>query len=237
LDEAEKPIDDYPCLQDFFIRHLKPSIRPISLKKNVVICPCDGTLSVLARIENKRLIQAKGKYYNADEFLGDTFLASRFINGHYATIYLSPRDYHRFHVPIDGSIQKTIYIPGALWPVNNWAVDNIRNLFCQNERVITVIADARTNRLVAHVAVGATMVGCVNLEYCDLLHRRMSQKSQGYHINHIDHDEISVTKGQELGQFMFGSTIILLFEAGLIDGFVKEAPASVKMGELLGSFV
>jgi phosphatidylserine decarboxylase len=228
LSEAGKPLAEYPCLQDFFIRQLKPGLRPISLEDNVVISPCDGMLSSAGRIERDLLIQAKGKLYSVHDLLDDPELAAHFYNGCYATLYLSPRDYHRFHVPMDGEIQKSIYLPGSLWPVNRWAVSNINNLFCQNERIISLIAHEASHLMLAHIAVGATMVGKIELDYGHMSNRpRAATKN-------IENKAYKVRRGETLGKFMFGSTIILLFQQGLLNSFAKTAPSQVKMGEILG---
>lgn len=230
LDEAALPITNFACLQDFFIRHLKPGLRPISSETDVLVSPCDGSLSQCAPIIGGQLIQAKGKLYGVQELVGDKELAARFIGGSYATLYLSPRDYHRFHVPLDGEIIKTIYVPGTLWPVNAWAVNNVKNLFCQNERVITLIREKQTQRLLAHIAVGATMVGKISLEYFAFNNvKTPCRRTQIFEHN------LSVKKGDDLGKFMFGSTIVLLAEPGLLDGMAKDTPRSVKMGEILGT--
>lgn len=232
LDEAVKPIEEYPSLQEFFIRRLKENVRPISAKENALVSPCDGMMGVSGVIDDGILLQAKGKYYSIRNLLVDEELAACFINGFYATLYLSPRDYHRFHMPIDGKIIKTIYIPGTLWPVNHWGVHTVKELFCQNERVISIVEHEKTGRLLAHIAVGATMVGKMHLNYCDI--KKPCFRRQKPRV--ILHAPVEIKKGCELGQFMFGSTIIVLCEQGLIDGFVKEAPTYVKMGETLGIF-
>jgi phosphatidylserine decarboxylase len=229
--ESEKPIEDYPCLQEFFIRKLKPGLRPI-MDKDAIVSPCDGMLSVTGDINDGTLIQAKGKYYHLAELVGDQSLAKKFFNGSYATIYLSPKDYHRFHAPMRGSISKTVYIPGKLWPVNNWAVHNVERLFCQNERAITLMRDPKNNRLLAHIAVGATMVGKIDLNYINLARVK---KACRYTRQAVEHENMVMEAGQELGKFMFGSTIILLFEQGLMEDFAVKAPLKMKMGEILGT--
>lgn len=233
VDEAEKPLADYENLQQFFIRRLKKGSRNVFLKNHVVISPCDGTLSVASSIDKGTLIQAKGRDYSVKELVADDKLASIFNDGQYATLYLSPRDYHRFHMPITGVITKTTYIRGCLWPVNTWAVSNIKNLFCVNERVITEIVEPISKKRLLHIAVGATMVGKIELEYCDISNIK-SQNFNGSQM--VAHDEIELEAGQELGKFMFGSTIVMLIENGLIDGFLKDVPSHVKMGEVLGNF-
>lgn len=232
VNEADKSVDEYPSLQEFFIRRLKPSVRPIAKEKNIIISPCDGTLSIAHKIENNSLIQAKGKSYSIDKLVNNKELGTRFMSGYQATLYLSPRDYHRFHAPVDGEIIETVYIPGSLWPVNKWAVNNVENLFCENERVITLIKEEASGKLLAQIAIGATLVGKIHLNYCDFSHDkknhlRISQK--------IHHGIVNIKKGQELGRFMFGSTIILLLEPGFTEGFTLPFKRSVKMGETLGT--
>jgi len=223
LTEAEKPLDDYTSLQELFSRKLRLGIREIPTSHDVVISPCDGRLSQIGKIEKGHLIQAKGREYPLDEFLGDESLSKLFIDGYFATLYLSPRDYHRFHVPVDGEITKTLYVKGTLWPVNDWAVSNINNLFCQNERFISLIQ--RDEGFIAHVAIGATMVGKIHLNYCSF----PREKKHGF----IPHEKIKIAKGDELGQFLFGSTIVLLFQEGIVDSFNLSAPRHVKVGDIL----
>jgi phosphatidylserine decarboxylase len=229
VSEAEKNIEDYSSLQEFFIRRLKANARTISLEKNAVISPCDGVMSEAGYIEHGKLLQVKGKYYGVSDLLASPELAKKFEGGYFCTIYLSPRDYHRFHVPVDGAITQTRYIPGALWPVNKWAVKNIRNLFCINERIISLIEESVTKKNIAYIAVGATMVGKIKLDYCDV----ENKGTKSITIEHEGQNRVKVNKGQELGRFMFGSTVVMLFEKGFISGFEKITPAAVTMGEVL----
>lgn len=231
LDEAALPIENFPNLQQFFIRRLKPGTRPIADGEHLMVSPCDGHMSVHGTIVEDQLLQIKGKYYGLLNLLRDTDCTARFRAGHYATIYLSPRDYHRFHCPIDGVIVRSFYIPGTLWPVNRWAVSSVEQLFCQNERVVTLIEEPHTKKLMAHIAVGATVVGRMALAYTDF----DQYLKTGAAIQEIDHVPIMVSRGQELGRFMFGSTIVLLMEPGLMTSFTKMAPTHVKMGETLGN--
>lgn len=226
LSEAEKPIEAYPSLQEFFIRKLKVGIRPIA-PDCPLVSPCDGVLSVAALVEQGSLVQAKGKTYSLSDLLIDKSLVDKFAHGFYSTIYLSPRDYHRFHAPITGVIERTIYVPGQLWPVNRWAVDNVDRLFCRNERVITLIRNEE-NLLLAHIAVGATMVGKIDLSYVQLDYKRTDDFIEVYH------EPVAIKQGMELGKFMFGSTIIILMEKGLVREITPKNSAKVKMGEILG---
>lgn len=227
VSEAEKQIDEYGSVQEFFIRRLKPGARKLPDGANLLLSPCDGVMSETGFIKHGQLIQAKGKTYQLRDLVGSQEIANCFEGGYFATIYLSPRDYHRFHMPCDGVIKQTIYIPGALWPVNAWAVRNINNLFCINERIISMLKTEH-DKLLAHIAVGATNVGKIKLEYCSIESNLDGKASMIKHDN-----QIKMNKGQELGRFMFGSTVIILCEQGLIDTFLKPAPAKVKMGEVL----
>lgn len=231
LTEAELPIDAYPTLQEFFIRRLKPGLRCVNTDEKILVSPCDGFLSVADSIERDTLMQVKGKYYSLTDLLITKNLAERFVNGHYATLYLSPKDYHRFHSPVDGEIIETWYIPGALWPVNKWAVATIDQLFCQNERVITIIRERHTQKLLAHVAVGATVVGKIALAYNDF---DQYAKGDGA-MRAVYHEVLPIKKGEELGRFMFGSTVVLVMEPGLMVSFAKVSQTDMKMGETLGN--
>lgn len=232
LGEAEHPIESYPNLQEFFIRKLKPGLRPIASDAAALVSPCDGRLSVNNTIDGDLMLQIKGRHFRLSDLLRDDELAQRFQNGHHATIYLSPKDYHRFHIPVDGEIIRSYHLPGTLWPVNNWAVAHIDQLFCQNERVITIIREKTTGKMLAHIAVGACVVGKIKLAYAE----SFDQYDKGASDKRtIDHPPISVVKGDELGRFMFGSTIVMLMEPGLMTNFAKDAPQDVKMGEILGN--
>lgn len=226
MQEAEKPLTEYACLQDLFTRRLKPGVRVIDNSADVIVSPCDGVVSEAGKISDDRLLQVKGQFYSLSDLLGSFEHVQRFMNGYYATIYLSPRDYHRFHVPMDGVIKETIYIPGTLWPVNAWAVKTIKNLFCQNERIISYIESKKCSKILAHVAVGAYNVGKIKLAYC-ALESNTGKGPIGMTSN------TQVERGQDLGVFMFGSTIILLFEAGLIDKLLVKAQSEVRVGQAL----
>lgn len=228
ISEAEKKIEEYDTLQELFIRKLKPEARFI--EDEDVVSPADGCI-IHGPITQGMLMQAKGRMYSLSGLVKDQELSDKFMGGFYATIYLSPKDYHRFHMPVCGQIKKTIYIPGNLWPVNRWAVANVPDLFCQNERVISLIENEFG--LIAHIAVGATMVGKIDLEYCKIPHYKESKEQVVVHHG----QDSSLKKGEELGKFMFGSTIILLFTPGMIDGFKKVSQAPIKMGESLAEFI
>lgn len=230
LKEAERPLKHYKSLQEFFVRKLKPNLRPIDQEGEVIVSPCDGMMSQAGIIENGLIMQVKGKFYSIEDLLGSNELMQKFEGGYYCTIYLSPKDYHRFHSPVDGEIIETRYLPGSLWPVNNWAVNNVDNLFCLNERIISIISERNTSKHLAYIPVGATMVGKIRLEYCDL---ETNKEVKCSIINHEIDERIYVAKGQELGKFMFGSTVVMLMEKGLSKGFINCSPNKVMMGEAL----
>jgi phosphatidylserine decarboxylase len=226
MNEAEKPLDEYRCLQDLFTRRLRAGSRVIDNSPHVITSPCDGKISEAGKISDGRLLQIKGRFYKLNDLLGSLEHAQRFMGGDFVTIYLSPRDYHRFHIPMDGVIKETAYIPGTLWPVNDWAVKNIKNLFCQNERVISYVESKSCAKRLAHVAVGAFNVGKIKLSYCSL---ESNLNKEPAALN----SDREVKKGEDLGVFMFGSTIIMLFEPGLIDHLTVSSCEHVRVGQAL----
>ncbi len=230
----EKPVEQYRSLKEFFTRRLKPHARPIAPGEDVVISPVDGTVSQMGDIDRETLIQAKGKEYSVTQLLGDEpELASRFFGGRFITIYLSPRDYHRIHMPVDGKLVKYTYLPGKLYPVNRLGVEHVERLFARNERLVTFI---RSDRLgyVAVVKVGALFVGSVKVAYNTATTnvRKARPASEGIA------GEPFYEKGRELGWFEFGSTVILLFEPGRVEWAkgVTEG-SSLLMGQKLAALI
>ncbi len=204
--EINEPLHSFRRLQDFFIRELKPGLRVI--EEGELVSPCDGAFGQCGQIDHGVLLQIKGKSYTLAELLGEH--VPEFDNAHYATIYLSPRDYHRFHAPCDAKVVKARYIPGHLWPVNPWAVKNINKLFCVNERIVCWL-DSDT----ILVAVGATMVGKVKLKFDATLTtnvRKLGVVTREYGAN-----APALKKGDELGHFEFGSTVVLVTKKALKD--------------------
>ena len=214
-EEIEFSLRSYKNLQAFFVRNLKAGSRPIS--ENKIVSPADGKLAISGEIrEEAQLIQAKGKYYSADELLGaeNRDLKSRLLlDGSYLQIYLSPRDYHHVHSPVDGAIVARAHIEGSLFPVNNWACKKIGNLFLRNERVVLFIES--DSGLFALVMVGALNVGSISLSFEGLqtnkqsfcrLFRRPRENTKNFQPG------LEIRKGQRLGTFNLGSTVILLSE-------------------------
>lgn len=208
LSGVEKPVQEFKSLKEFFTRRLKPEARPIDQDPQVIVSPVDGTVSQMGDIHEGTLIQAKGKNYQVTELLGhDPELSERFYGGSFITIYLSPRDYHRIHTPVAGKLIKYSYLPGRLYPVNQIGVEQVENLFARNERLITFIK-SREIGCVAVVKVGALFVGSVKVVY----NRATTNVPRGKQLAEEITGTPSVEKGDELGWFEFGSTVILLFE-------------------------
>ena len=228
LGEAEKPISGYDTFGDFFARRLKPGARPVASGAQVVVSPVDGTVSEVGLTEGGRLIQAKGMDYTLAALLADASRAERFRGGAFATLYLAPRDYHRIHAPLGGTITGYSYVPGKFWPVNPASVRTVPNLFAANERLITWLSTPAGE--VAVVKVGATCVGRIRASYDDVVtHQDQRAKAKQYGT------PIPVEKGGELGAFEMGSTVILCFEPRRVtlDGSLQ--PGTVlRMGQPIG---
>ena len=227
-EEAERPLDQYETFAAFFTRKLKAGIRPIDPDPRAVVSPVDGAVSQIGYAESGMIVQAKGVTYPVAKLLGDEEAAKAFDGGAFATLYLSPRDYHRIHFPVAGEIEGYSYIPGAFWPVNPASVRGVPNLFALNERLTTYLRTPSAGR-VAVVAVGATNVARIRASYDDLgvTHQGAAAKTHRYPA-----PLKSIQKGDELGVFEMGSTVILLFETGKIRWNSHLHPeAVVKMGQ------
>lgn len=205
MSEAEKPFEAYPSLQALFTRRLKQGARVVDRTPDVLVSPVDACAGAFGRVEDGRLIQAKGLDYTVSALLGDAELSKRFAGGCFATLYLSPKDYHRIHSPCSGHIIRTLHEPGTLWPVNEAAVRNVPQLFAVNERVTTIIETP--DGLVACCMVGATNVGSIRLAYRDLV-----TNSGGVAVNVVENPRVSIDRGEHLATFELGSTVVLLIE-------------------------
>ncbi|MDZ4660590.1 MAG: archaetidylserine decarboxylase [Pseudomonadota bacterium] len=226
LDEVEKDVSQYPSLSDFFVRRLKSGVRPIA---NGIVHPADSTITTFGPIDNQTLIQAKGLNYDLSEFVHDLNLAAALEGGTYITYYLCPADYHCVHSPIDGKVIKATHIPGELWPVNTWSVKSIKNLFPRNERLV-VEMDYEGKRAVL-VMVGATNVGKITLAFDDTLvtndlsHRK--PRTRFYNPS------IGIKRGDLFGKFHLGSTVIMLYQEGILPTGKVISSVAVKYGESL----
>jgi phosphatidylserine decarboxylase len=232
IDLSECPeVEVYRTFGEFFARPLHPGLRPVAEGEQDVVSPVDGVVSEAGVAAGGRLVQAKGIDYPAEALLGDTALARRLEGGAYATIYLSPRDYHRIHFPLGGRVLGWRYQPGRLWPVNPASVRTVRGLFAANERLVTI--QETPLGLCAVVAVGATIVGRVRAFYDPSApptnRRGAPPAARDYET------PLPVEKGQELGAFEMGSTVILMFEPGRVALDPRLAPgARVRVGERIG---
>ena len=228
LGEAELDLRSYASLGDLFARRLRPGARTIDPELTSVIAPCDGALAALGTTVDGSLIQAKGKHYELADLLLDRELAERLTGGDYATIYLSPRDYHRVHSPVDGRLVRYDYIPGALWPVNPKIAARRDRLLTRNERVVITIDAGRLGK-VAVVMVGAAGVGNIALSYAP---ESVTWRAQGERRRiELDYE---LNRGDELGAFRLGSTVVIAFQPGAVelDGEVGQV---MRFGEKMGT--
>ncbi len=229
IDEAEKEIHQYQSLNEFFSRRLKTGSRPIDPDPKTIISPVDGFISQYGTIEDDTLIQAKGISYRLEDLLdNDERRVMQFRDGNYMTIYLSPQNYHRIHSPYSGQIEGFTYIPGTFFPVNEWGTGKVKGLFAKNERIVTYICTEAG--AIAVIKVGAFLVGSVQLLY----HRPFKRKGKRTYIYQKDLPQLQ--KGDELGYFQFGSTVICLFEKGMAEfaPSIKHQPA-IQMGRKIAT--
>ena len=231
--EAEEPeIGYYQTFNEFFTRSIKSSIRPIVPGENTLACPCDGTISQAGSIRAGALMQAKGRGYTALELLGgDRSMAAEFADGRYATIYLAPYNYHRMHMPLDANMQKMIHVPGRLFSVAQWTVEEIPRLFARNERLVCYFETPAGPMVM--VLVGAMNVSAIETVWSGLVVPPRARKINDYDYSHTRKD---IKKGAEMGRFNMGSTVILL-TGNRVEWLPHiTAGQTVKMGQLIGHF-
>ena len=231
MDEAANPdIASYHSFNEFFTRALKPGVRPLAQAD--FICPVDGRISQFGDIEDDQIFQAKGHKFTTTALVGgDKTLADQFRHGHFANLYLSPRDYHRIHMPCDGKLTRMIYVPGELFSVNPTTARGIPGLFARNERVVCVFDTA--NGPFVMTLVGATIVGSMATVWHGVVNppRQPSICEWTY----ADKD-IVLKKGEELGRFLLGSTVVMLFPANTMRFNKDWQPAGpVRLGEAMAN--
>lgn len=205
-------IKDYKTFNAFFSRPLIPSARQINYNADAVTYPVDGKISQFGKIEDKFLFQAKNHYYTTEALLADAKEAAAFQNGDFITIYLSPKDYHRVHIPFDGTLDKMIHVPGDLFSVNPFNAKHIPELFARNERVVCYF-NTSIGRM-AVVFVGATIVRSIATAWAGTV---APNKNKDISIYEYAARNLSFPKGSEIGKFFMGSTVICLFEKDKID--------------------
>jgi phosphatidylserine decarboxylase len=230
LDEAaDADPASYRSFNEFFTRPLRPGARPLADAD--FICPVDGAISQYGNIERDQIFQAKGHHYTTTALLGgDSGLAARFNDGAFATLYLSPRDYHRIHMPVAGRLTRMIHVPGALFSVNPTTARGVPGLFARNERVVCVF-DGDFGSFVL-VLVGATIVGSMATVWHGTVNppRSGALREWSYEAQALD-----LGKGDEMGRFLLGSTVVMLFPAGVMRFNPAWSPARpVRMGEAMG---
>lgn len=226
---AEPNLAAYPCFNDFFTRALAPGTRPIS--GSTWVCPVDGAISQFGAIAKDQIYQAKGHCYSTTALVGgDAALAAQFENGSFATIYLSPRDYHRIHMPCDGRLTRMIYVPGDLFSVNPTTARGVPGLFARNERVVCVF-DTDHGPMVLTL-VGATIVGSMATVWHGVVNPpRLPLVTEW----HYDSGAVTLRKGEEMGRFLLGSTVVLLWPQATLDwNPLRQSGAPVRLGESMG---
>jgi phosphatidylserine decarboxylase len=230
MQEAANPdIASYASFNAFFTRALRDGARPLADADYV--CPVDGALSQFGAIEQDQIFQAKGHYYSTTALVGgDAALAAQFFNGSFATIYLSPRDYHRIHMPCDGRLTRMIYVPGTLFSVNPTTARGVPGLFARNERVVCVFESDHGPFVLT--LVGATIVGSMATVWHGVVNPPRTREIREWTYAP---GQVSLKKGEEMGRFLLGSTVVLLFPENTL-GFHDEWEASraVRLGEPLG---
>lgn len=232
MDEAKvQNLEHYPSFNHFFTRELKDGVRPVASASDAIACPADGVVSQAGIIADGKIFQAKGHDYTALELLGgDVERAKDFENGHFATIYLSPKDYHRLHMPLTGTLKEMVHIPGRLFSVNNATVGAVPNLFARNERVACIFDTAAGP--MALVLVGAIFVSSVETTWHGVVTPPTLSNPRTWQYAE---DAPQLEKGNEMGRFNMGSTIIVLFGKDRTcwnDDLAAGRP--VKLGEQIG---
>ena len=234
MNEAKKEnFSDYESFNQFFIRELKDDARKINENPTALCLPADGRVSQIGHIDDDRLLQAKGHFFSLSDLLaGDEELVNTFKNGEFATIYLSPRDYHRVHMPCDATLRKMIYVPGDLFSVNPFLAEHVPNLFARNERVICVF-DTAFGPMV-QILVGATITASMSTVWAGVINPPRTGEVKVW--TYQGDNAIKLTKGQEMGAFQLGSTVINLFPANSVTlAEHLEVDVPVRMGEILAT--
>jgi len=227
---ADADVRSYGSFNDFFTRALKAGSRPIADAD--FVCPVDGAISQFGLIDDHHILQAKGHRFTTTQLLGgDAALAAQFRHGSFANLYLSPKDYHRLHMPCEGKLTRMIYVPGKLFSVNPVTARGVPNLFARNERVVCTFTSGE-HGLFVMVLVGATIVGSMATVWHGVVNPKRTNETS---IWDYTNDDIVLEKGEEMGRFLLGSTVIMLFEQGTI-AFDEdwEPERKVRLGEPMG---
>ena len=232
---ADPRIEAYASFNDFFTRALKPGARPLAdLAKAPLLCPVDGAISQFGAIDGERIFQAKGHSYTTTALVGgDGALAAHFHGGHFATLYLSPKDYHRIHMPCDARLLRMIYVPGDLFSVNPLTARHVPGLFARNERVVCEFDTPRGPMVM--VLVGATIVGSMATVWHGVVNPPRPGVVREWTY---DDQDLSLKQGDEMGRFLLGSTVVLLWPKNTIAfNPAWQAAQGVRLGEKMGDAV
>ena len=232
MDEAlDSDISSYRSFNEFFTRALKPGVRPIA--QAGLVCPVDGAISQFGPIAGDQLFQAKGHHYSTTALVGgDAALAAQYDDGSFATIYLSPRDYHRIHMPCAGRLTRMIYVPGDLFSVNPVTARGVPGLFARNERVVCVFESARGPFVL--VLVGATIVGSMATVWHGVVNPPRSKAVREWRYPAAGQPEVMLKQGEEMGRFLLGSTVVMLFPKGPLRFNRDWVPGgAVRLGEVM----
>jgi phosphatidylserine decarboxylase len=227
---ANSDVASYATFNDFFTRALAPGARPLA--KADWICPVDGAISQFGRIEHDQIFQAKGHHYSTTALVGgDAVLAAQFTDGHFATLYLSPKDYHRIHMPCAARLTRMIYVPGELFSVNPTTARGVPGLFARNERVVTVFESAYGPFV--NVLVGATIVGSMATTWHGVVNPPRTREVRDWRY---DDKDIRFNQGDEMGRFLLGSTVVLLWpKMNLAFNPVWTPTLPVRLGETMAN--
>jgi len=230
LSELRDPLAAFDSLQAFFTRALRDGARNVDPARDALVSPCDGAFGESGIVREGQLLQLKGRPYGLRELLGSAEDAAAFEGGAYATLYLSPRDYHRFHAPCAARVERLTYLPGTLWPVNRIGLEGVDGLFAQNERICAFMRATPGNARLCLVAVGATLVGKVRVTFDALeTNRRGAREERRSYPGGI-----ALAKAQEWGRFEFGSTLVLLAQPGAVELDPRPPGTPVRLGERIG---
>ncbi|WP_373767499.1 archaetidylserine decarboxylase [Glaesserella sp.] len=238
LAEAEKTeASDYATFNEFFIRRLKEHARPINQDPKALCLPADGRVSELGRINENRLLQAKGHSFTLETLLAnDHELADKFKDGDFITTYLSPRDYHRVHMPCDATLRRMIYVPGELFSVNPFLAEHVPNLFARNERVICEF-DTAFGPMV-QILVGATITASISTVWAGVINPPRAKEVLVYNYLTSGETAVQLKKGEEMGAFRLGSTVVNLFPKGAVKLEEYLIPGEpTRMGERLADII
>ena len=231
-DEALSPDPaDYACFNAWFTRALKPDARTFDFSEDAFISPCDGRISETGTLEKNRILQAKGKTYTLQTLLANDPVCDELLDGYFSTIYLSPRDYHRIHMPITGKLERMIHVPGRLFSVAPYTARQVPNLFARNERVISVF-NTDSGPLVM-VLVGAMLVSSTETVWAGEV---TPNKNKNVSVEDYISQNITLLKGEEMGRFNMGSTVILLMPSETLEGKSElTAGTAVRLGQKLAT--